>query len=139
MTRCTNRPLRLALAACCAALLAAVLPAGAQQLLPGNAGQRPFPPAALRGSLKIVNMAEAELNGKAIRLAPGLRIFNPQNALVFAHSLTGQNVKVNYVTEASTGMLLTAWILTEAEARQPRKGDDAVITNIRTEPAATPR
>ena len=133
MTRCT--PLS---ALALAAALALPLAAGAQQA-PTPAGQRPFLPAALRGSLKIVNTAEAELNGKAIRLAPGLRIFNPQNALVFAHSLAGQSVKVNYVTEASTGMLLTAWILTEAEARQPRKGDDAIITNIRTEPAATPR
>jgi len=133
MTRCT--PLS---ALALAAALALPLAAGAQQA-PTPAGQRPFPPAAQRGSLKIVNTAEAELNGKAIRLAPGLRIFNPQNALVFAHTLIGQPLKVNYVTEASTGMLLTAWILTEAEARQPRKGDDAIITNIRTEPAATPR
>lgn len=136
MKRCTPLP-ALALLALAAAL---ALPLAAQaQQAPTPAGQRPFPPAALRGSLKIVNPAEAELNGKAIRLAPGLRIFNPQNALVFAHTLIGQPLKVNYVTEASTGMLLTAWILTEAEARQPRKGDDAVITNIRTEPAPTPR
>ena len=67
------------------------------------------------------------------RLAPGLRIFNTSNALVFAHSLINQPLKVNYVIEASTGMLLTAWILTEDEARQPRKGSDGVQNNIRTE------
>ncbi|MBS0609131.1 MAG: hypothetical protein JSS19_07245, partial [Proteobacteria bacterium] len=72
------------------------------------------------GDLKVLNAAEAELNGKPVRLAPGLRIFNPQNALVFAHGLINQPVKVNYVIEPSTGMLHTVWILTEAETRQPR-------------------
>jgi len=124
MTRCTPLP-ALALAA----LLALPL-AGQAQQAPTPAGQRNFPAAALRGNLKIINAAEAELNGKATRLAPGLRIYNPQNALVFAHSLINQALRVNYVIEASTGMLLTAWILTEAEAKQPRQGSDSVHSNI---------
>ena len=118
MTRCPPLP-SLALAA----LLALPLASQAQQA-PTPAGQRHFPEAALRGELKVLNAAEAELNGKPVRLAPGLRIFNPGNALVFAHSLINQPIKVNYVIEAGTGMLHTVWILTEAEARQPRKGGE---------------
>ncbi len=127
MTRCTPIP-TLALAA----LLALPLAAQAQQA-PTPAGQRNFPPAALRGQLTIANSAEARLNNNTVRLAPGLRIFSPQNTLVFAHSLINQPLKVNYVLEASTGMLHTVWILTDDEARQPRQGSDAVQTNIRTE------
>ena len=127
MPRCTPLP-PLALAA----MLALPLAIHAQPA-PTPAGQRHFPEAALRGQLTITNSAEARLNNQAVRLAPGLRIFNPQNALVFAHSLIQQPLKVNYLLEASTGMLLTAWILTDDEARQPRKGSDTVQTNIRTE------
>jgi hypothetical protein len=45
----------------------------------------------------------------------------------------GQSYKVNYVIENSTGMLITAWILTQGEAEQPRKGSDTVERNYRTE------
>ena len=104
--------------ALCAALLAAA-PAQAQTPLT----QRTFPVAAQRGDLRIASTVEAVLNGKPIRMAPGLRIFSPQNTLVFAHTLIGQPLRVNYVIEASTGMLHTVWILTEAEAEQkPGKG-----------------
>ena len=113
-----------------AAMLALPVAVHAQ---PPPAGQRHFPEAALRGQLTIHSSAEARLNNQSVRLAPGLRIFNTSNALVFAHSLINQPLKVNYVIEASTGMLLTAWILTEDEARQPRKGSDGVQNNIRTE------
>ncbi|MBS0468229.1 MAG: hypothetical protein JSS31_08940 [Proteobacteria bacterium] len=127
MTRCPSLP-ALALAA------AIALPLAAQaQQAPTPAGQRNFPEAALRGQLTITNSAEARLNNQTVRLAPGLRIFNPNNALVFAHTLINQPLKVNYVLEASTGMLHTVWILTEDEARQPRKGSDAVQTNIRSQ------
>ena len=115
-----------------AALLALPLTAYAQNA-PTPAGQRHIPGAALRGQRTIHSSAEARLNNQSVRLAPGLRIFNTSNALVFAHSLINQPLKVNYVIEASTGMLLTAWILTEDEARQPRKGSDGVQNNIRTE------
>ena len=124
MQRCTLPALAIA------AILALPVAVHAQ---PTPAGQRHFPEAALRGQLTIHSSAEARLNNQSVRLAPGLSIFNTNNALVFAHSLINQPLKVNYVIEASTGMLLTAWILTEDEARQPRKGSDGVQNNIRTE------
>ena len=129
MPRCPHHRLP---ALAMAALLALPLTAYAQNA-PTPAGQRHFPEAALRGQLTIASSAEARLNNQTVRLAPGLRIYTPHNALVFAHSLINQPLKVNYVLEASTGMLLTAWILSADEARQPRKGSDAVQTNIRFE------
>lgn len=138
MNRCTTpestrkhrlRHALLATLAC--SVLATALPAAAQ-MQPGLGINRPFPDAALRGTLTIVNASEAMLNGKSIRLAPGMRLFSPQNTLVMAHSVIGQSFKVNYVLETSTGMLHAAWILTEGEAAQPRKGSDAITTNITT-------
>ncbi len=107
--------LALALAAALAAQ-----PVLAQQVPPGLGNVRNFPEAALRGKLSIMSTVDAELNGRAIRMAPGMRLFSPQNSLVMLHTVIGQSYKVNYVIEPSTGMLLTAWILTEAEAAQPR-------------------
>lgn len=116
--------------ACC--LLFAALPSTAQ-VQPGLGGTRTFPDAAVRGTLTINSTAEATLNGRTIRMAPGMRLLSPQNTLVMAHTVVGQSFKVNYVIEASTGMLLTAWILTQGEAEQPRKGSDTVERNYRSE------
>ncbi|MBC7214488.1 hypothetical protein [Extensimonas perlucida] len=107
--------LALALAAAVAAP-----PVLAQQVPFGLGNVRNFPEAALRGKLSIMSTVDAELNSRAIRMAPGMRLFSPQNSLVMLHTVIGQSFKVNYVIEPSTGMLLTAWILTEAEAAQPR-------------------
>jgi hypothetical protein len=95
-------------------------PLAAQQIPPGLGNVRNFPEAALRGKLTVVSTVDADLNSRAIRMAPGMRLFSPQNSLVMLHTVIGQSFKVNYVIEPSTGMLLTAWILTEAEAAQPR-------------------
>jgi len=139
MNRCPTTPspfTRALLAGLACAWLGATLPAAAQ-VPAGLGGVRTFPDAALRGVLTLNTVSEATLNGRAIRLAPGLRLLSPQNTLVMVHSVLGQSYKVNYVIEASTGMLLTAWILTENEAAQPRKGNsDTVQFNFRTESGA---
>jgi hypothetical protein len=119
------------IALACGALVSVALPAAAQ-VEPGLGMNRPFPEAALRGTLTLSTTAEAVLNGKSIRMAPGMRLFSPQNTLVMAHTVLGQTFKVNYVLEASTGMLHAAWILTEREAAQPRKGSDSTTSNITT-------
>ena len=120
----------LASLACCAVLVTA-LPATAQ-VEPGLGLSRPFPDLALRGTLTIAAGSQAALNGAPIRMAPGMRLFSPQNNLVMLHNVTGQTFKVNYLIENSTGMLLSAWILTEGEAAQPRKGSNATSSNITT-------
>ncbi len=101
-------------------------------------GMRNFPDAALRGSLVITGASDAEINGNAIRMAPGMRLFSPQNTLVMMHTVKGQQFTVNYLIENSTGMLISAWILSNSEAAQPRKGSDSVQRNFRFESDATP-
>ncbi|WP_345060588.1 hypothetical protein [Acidovorax lacteus] len=161
MTRCTpptpsqalrhrlTRPL-LPLGLGMAALLATTLPAQAQSgstPLPvpmGLGGERTFPDAARRGALQIAPGPQVLLNGQVVRTAPGLRLFSPQNTLVMLHTVVGQSFRVNYVIEHATGMLLTAWILTEGEAARPRPTPagsspgavmdaDGVLRNYRTE------
>jgi len=114
------------------AVLWGSLPASAQ--VQGALGvSRTFPDAALRGTLTITAASDATLNGRAIRMAPGMRLFSPQNSLVMAHTVLGQTFKVNYLIEPSTGMLQSAWILSQGEADQPRKGSDTVERNYRSE------
>lgn len=98
-------------------------PAAAQMPTPiaiVPAGTRSFPDAALRGSLEVISTVEAKINGKPLRMAPGMRLFTPQNSLIMLHSVVGRSFKVNYVIEQSTGMLITAWILTDAEVAVKR-------------------
>lgn len=103
------------------------------QVQPGMGVVRTFPDASLRGNLTIQGASDAVLNGRTIRMAPGMRLFSPQNTLVMPHAVQGQSFKVNYLIESSTGMLLSAWILTEGEAAQPRQGSDTVQFNFRTD------
>ena len=106
----------LVLTALCAAGPLAIAPAAAQGTVQGSmSGMRNFPDAALRGSLVITGASDAEINGRAIRMAPGMRLFSPQNTLVMMHTIKGQQFTVNYLIENSTGMLISAWILTPAE------------------------
>jgi hypothetical protein len=144
MNRCRSKPLSataslprfwhalaVALGTAVVVLLTST-PATAQ--VPSGTGMvRNFPEAALRGNLTVNSTSDATLNGNAIRMAPGMRLLSPQNTLVMAHTVLGQSFKVNYVIEPSTGMLISAWILTQAEASQPRKGSDAIVRNYRAE------
>lgn len=133
MNRCptASRPthLRVApllLAALCGGALLCT-PAVAQNTVQHSMGsERNFPDAALRGTLVITSPGTAEIDGRAVRLAPGLRLLSPQNTLVMAHNVVGNQYTVNYLIEQSTGMLLTAWILSTVEAKQPRAGAGVV-------------
>ncbi len=145
MNRCTrNNPFpflasrqfhALVLAALFGASTFALAPGAHAQQVPSGMGMvRNFPEAALRGALTITSVQEARLNGQPIRMAPGMRLLSPQNTLVMAHTVIGQTFKVNYVIEQSTGMLHTAWILTQSEADVPRKGaTDGVDRNYRAD------
>ena len=91
------------------------------QLQAHTSGQaRHFPDTALRGTLVVSGLYEAQLNGKPIRMAPGVRLFNTSNALTPVHTVVGTSLTVNYVNEPSTGMLISAWILSPSEAAQKR-------------------
>ena len=124
--RTPARPVALLLAtfALCGGLCALPVAALAQNdaLQATPASLRNFPESALRGKLVVTGMYNARLDGKPIRMAPGMRLFSPQNSLVQAHTVLEKPLTVNYVLENSTGMLLTAWILSKDEAAQKRPG-----------------
>ncbi|RYF25744.1 MAG: hypothetical protein EOO33_08710 [Comamonadaceae bacterium] len=129
----------LAACCCCAALLALAAPAAAQTVQPpAGTKVRNFPEAALRGTLVVTSTVESQLNGKAQRMAPGMRLFNVDNALVPLHMAIGKPLRVNYVIEASTGMLITAWILNTSEVAQKRKGEDTGFFNFSFESDTKP-
>ena len=100
MNRCQPSPLPLRprratlwLAALCAAAALTGAPAAAQGTVQGSmGGMRNFPDAALRGSLVITAASEAEINGRTVRMAPGMRLFSPQNTLVMMHTVLGQQL-----------------------------------------------
>ena len=116
-----NRCLRACVIA--APLLATTLAAWAQGTVPSSGiqiptattGHRNFPSHAQLGVLRIQEIPNAYVNGQAIRTAPGFRLFNSDNKLIFAHSIYQQDLRVVFVKEASTNWLLTAWILSPEE------------------------
>ena len=141
MTRClplrTRRALLPKLVALCALLPFASAPAFAQ--MQGDlGGVRTFPEQAKRGNLAVLSTVDAEIDGKAVRMAPGMRLFSPQNSLVMLHSVIGKQYIVNYRMEGSSGMLHTAWVLNKAEIALPRAGS-GVQRNFRFETDADPR
>lgn len=140
MTRCPplrRRALSTVLVALCALLPLAVAPARAQ-MHAELGGVRTFPEQARRGTLAVLSTVDAEIDGKPVRMAPGMRLFSPQNSLVMLHSVIGKQFTVNYRMEGSSGMLHTAWILTKAESDLPRAGAGAQ-TNLRFESDTNPR
>ena len=141
MTRCPplrpRRALFATLVVLCSFLPFAAPPAFAQ--MHGElGGVRTFPEQAKRGTLAILSTVNAEIDGKPVRMAPGMRLFSPQNSLVMLHSSIGKQYVVNYRMEASTGMLHIAWILTKAEIALPRAGSGDQ-RNFRFESDADPR
>jgi len=105
--------------------LALLFPLGLAQ-----AQGRNFPEKALRGQFEIVQVPEVRINGETARLSPGARIRNAQNMIVPPNMLLGQLLLVNYVREATTGMVHEVWILTPEEARQDR-AHEGTMRNFR--------
>ena len=117
MTRCLLAFLMAApwLATAPLALAQTQLPTVRTQITAAPAGQRNFPSNAQTGVLRIAQIPNAQINGQAIRTAPGFRLFSADNKLIFAHTVQQQDLRVVYVKEASTDWLLTAWILSAEE------------------------
>ncbi len=78
-------------------------------------GHRYFPATALRGDMQVTAPPELMLNGRPERLAPGARIRSAQNMLVMSAALSGQRLTVHYTREATTGLLLDVWVLSDLE------------------------
>ena len=81
--------------------------------------QRSFPATALRGELQIVQPPEAVLNGRAARIAPGVRIRGADNLLKVSGAVAGQRLLVHYTLD-NGGLIRDVWVLRPDEAaKQP--------------------
>jgi len=140
MNRCPphdrSPSIRAALLPAATALLfcALALPAQAQQFQVQSQneaaiGGRNFPVNTLRGRLVVTGFPEAELDGRAERLAPGVRIRDPQNLIVAPGAITGQLLAVNYRRDAA-GLVNEVWILTPAEAGAERAAASTPFLNF---------
>ncbi len=85
----------------------------------GTPGLRKFPDKALRGKMQVVQAPEILIDGKRERLSPGARIRDTSNRLVMSASITGLELTVNFVRNATE--IHEVWILTELEAKQKMK------------------
>ena len=92
-------------------------------------GGRNFPVGTLRGRLLVVDAPEIQLDDKADRMSPGVRIRNAQNMLMTPASVVGQPLAVNYTRDVS-GLVSLVWILSEAEAATARVSAEKPFLNF---------
>jgi hypothetical protein len=100
---------------CAFTALAALSVIAAPALVQAQAVQRQFPQNALRGTLVVLNPAQATLNDQVVALAPGLRIRGQDNMLQMSAPLIGAKLLVHYTLDTG-GAVSTVWILTPQEA-----------------------
>jgi hypothetical protein len=79
---------------------------------------REFPLNALRGILQVGLSPEAVINGRATRLAPGVRIRGTNNLLQLPGSVSGQKLLVHYTVD-SYQLVKEVWVLRAEEAALP--------------------
>ena len=84
---------------------------------------RNFPDSAVRGKIAFKSPPQIEVDGKADRLSPGVRIRDEQGILAMTGTLEGKSFTVNFRREASTGMVHEVWILTAEEQKVKRDGE----------------
>jgi hypothetical protein len=106
------RPPRRALLAA-PLLLAAALATGAVALAQST---RPIPANAEVGRLRIGVFPEATLDGRAIRLGPGTRIYDDRNMISPPGGIVGER-KVAFV-RGTIGEVTQVWLLNDAEFRE---------------------
>jgi hypothetical protein len=112
----TRQALRLC-ATALAALIVSILVALAAA--PAQAQIRSIPENAQLGTLTLGIFPDAVLNGKAVRLGPGARIYNQDNMIIVPSTLKDVTSVVAFVT-GSLGEVVSVWILKEAELKQLR-------------------
>ncbi len=96
------------------ALQVAAGPVSAQQPRPV-----PLPADARYGELKAFRHPEARIGDKALRLAPGAKIYNTQNLIIMPVAMP-QQAKVLYRLDTG-GEIIELWLLTPAEAEAAKK------------------
>ena len=80
---------------------------------------RIFPSNVQYGEVTAVDQSSASIDKQAFHRAPGLRIFNQKNAIIFLHQLPLKS-KVAYQIDGR-GELFQIWLLTDAELRNQPK------------------
>ena len=105
--------IRILLCAAALAGIVAAVPVAAQQRIVQ------IPAFAKRGVVTFQGGIDVLLDGRvAMRMAPGVRIFDRNNMLAMYGALNG-TFRVKYQVEELSGMLLTVWILTDDEIATP--------------------
>ncbi len=79
---------------------------------------RLFPPNAKYGEVSAVSQAQIAIGNQTLRPAPGLRVFNKDNMIVFLRQLP-VGALVGYQLD-SRGELFQIWILSQEEATQKK-------------------
>jgi hypothetical protein len=116
---------RIASAISAAAIGLALVPALAPQAAQAQTATTPapqrlvqIPRRARRADITFNGTLSVLVDGNAEQLAPGVRIFGPDNMLLLYGNLNGVATS-KYIRERGTGMLLTVWILTPDEIAAP--------------------
>lgn len=112
MNRCHTMRARLALAALLSlSALGGFAPAPS---LAQDTIRREVPRDVALGQMTVVAPPVIQMDGKADRLSPGVRIRNARNLLVLSGSLAGSTLPVIYKRDM-TGLVHEVWLLTPAE------------------------
>ncbi len=94
-------------------LLTMAITAGALVSSASAQVNRIIPPEAVPGLFKPATFPEAFMNGQAVRLGAGARIYDEQNMIRMPASLSG-DYRVAFV-RGNMGEILQIWMLTDAE------------------------
>jgi len=95
-----------------AALLPAAVQAQPVRVIPADAATAKLVMAAPTST----GPQTATLDGKTVGVAPGLRLFSPDNQLLTVAAVADKKLQVRYKLDLY-GQLLTAWILSEPERK----------------------
>ena len=80
--------------------------------------QRLFPQGVQRGQISFAEPPNALLDGRAERLAPGVRVRDERNMIALSGTLRGKTFAVNYRRDPA-GLVRDIWILTPREIANP--------------------
>lgn len=105
-------PTAFAAALATAALLPAAVQAQPVRVIPADAAAAKLVMAAPMTT----GPQTATLDGKTVGVAPGLRLFSPDNQLLTVAAVADKKLQVRYKLDVY-GQLLTAWILSEPERK----------------------
>ena len=81
---------------------------------------RTLPEDAQRGVIKHVQDVMLSIDGRNIRLAPAGHVRDRSNLIIIPMAIPAEGALADYVLDMN-GQVFRAWLLTEEEARRPKK------------------